>query len=73
MGVGQINHLLATITAIYVEQGYIASRPYLLSAPAAGQSLDIMVDEGYIESIELADQSLPVSLGGAFPHMLGSR
>ncbi|EUB86825.1 ShlB/FhaC/HecB family hemolysin secretion/activation protein [Pseudomonas sp. GM30] len=71
MGVGQINHLLASITAIYVEQGYIASRPYLLSAPAAGQSLDIMVDEGYIESIELADQSLPVSLGGAFPHMLG--
>ncbi|PAW49964.1 ShlB family hemolysin secretion/activation protein [Pseudomonas moraviensis] len=71
MGVGQINHLLATITAIYVEQGYIASRPYLLSAPAAGQSLDIMIDEGYIESIELVDQSLPVSLGGAFPHMLG--
>ncbi|WP_025110423.1 ShlB/FhaC/HecB family hemolysin secretion/activation protein [Pseudomonas sp. H1h] len=71
MGVGQINHLLATITAIYVEQGYIASRPYLSSAPAAGQSLDIMIDEGYIESIELADQSLPVSLGGAFPHMLG--
>jgi hemolysin activation/secretion protein len=71
MGVGQINHLLATITASYVEKGYIASRPYLLSAPAAGQSLDIMIDEGYIESIELADQSLPVSLGGAFPHMLG--
>ncbi|QXE09333.1 MULTISPECIES: ShlB/FhaC/HecB family hemolysin secretion/activation protein [Pseudomonas] len=71
MGVGQINHLLATITAIYVEHGYIASRPYLLSAPAAGQPLDIMIDEGYIESIELADQSLPVSLGGAFPHMLG--
>lgn len=71
MGVGQINHLLATITAIYVDKGYIASRPYLLSAPAAGQSLDIRVDEGYIESIELADQSLPVSLGGAFPGMLG--
>lgn len=71
MGVGQINHLLANITASYVEKGYIASRPYLLSAPAAGQSLDIMIDEGYIESIELADQSLPVSLGGAFPHMLG--
>ncbi|MFW9081267.1 ShlB/FhaC/HecB family hemolysin secretion/activation protein [Pseudomonas sp. P2757] len=71
MGVGQINHLLATITALYVEQGYIASRPYLNSAPAAGQSLDILVDEGYIEAIELADQSLPVSLGGAFPGMLG--
>ncbi|UDI91101.1 ShlB/FhaC/HecB family hemolysin secretion/activation protein [Pseudomonas sp. IAC-BECa141] len=71
MGVGQINHLLATITALYVEKSYIASRPYLSSAPAAGQSLDILVDEGYIESIELADQSLPVSLGGAFPGMLG--
>ena len=71
MGVGQINHLLATITALYVEKGYIASRPYLSSAPAAGQSLDILIDEGYIESIELADQSLPVSLGGAFPDMLG--
>ncbi len=71
MGVGQINQLLATITASYVDKGYIASRPYLVSAPAAGQSLDIRVDEGYIESIELADQSLPVSLGGAFPNMLG--
>ena len=71
MGVGQINHLLATITALYVDAGYIASRPYLVSAPAAGQSLDIRVDEGYVESIELADQSLPVSLGGAFPGMLG--
>ncbi|MCU0092163.1 ShlB/FhaC/HecB family hemolysin secretion/activation protein [Pseudomonas koreensis] len=71
MGVGQINHLLAIITALYVEKGYIASRPYLSSAPAAGQSLDILIDEGYIESIELADQSLPVSLGGAFPGMLG--
>lgn len=71
MGVSQINHLLATITGLYVEAGYIASRPYLRNAPAAGQSLDIVVDEGYVESIELADQSLPVSLGGAFPGMLG--
>ncbi|MGE8180414.1 ShlB/FhaC/HecB family hemolysin secretion/activation protein [Pseudomonas mandelii] len=71
MGVGQINHLLATITGLYVDAGYIASRPYLRSAPVAGQSLDIVVDEGYVESIELADQRLPVSLGGAFPGMLG--
>lgn len=71
MGVGQINHLLATITRLYVDAGYIASRPYLVSAPAAGQSLDIRVDEGYVESIELQDQSLPVALGGAFPGMLG--
>ncbi|PWB35644.1 ShlB family hemolysin secretion/activation protein [Pseudomonas sp. SDI] len=71
MGVGQINHLLASITALYVEAGYVASRPYLSRAPAAGQSLDILVDEGYLEAIELADQSLPLSLAGAFPGMLG--
>ncbi|QWA30348.1 ShlB/FhaC/HecB family hemolysin secretion/activation protein [Pseudomonas sp. RC3H12] len=71
MGVGQINQLLASITALYLEKGYIASRPYLSSAPAAGQSLDILVDEGYLEAIELADQRLPVSLAGAFPGMLG--
>ena len=28
LGVGQIHHLLATITAIYAEKGSIASRPY---------------------------------------------
>jgi len=71
MGVNGINRLLAQLTRIYVDAGYIASRPYLSSAPADGHSLDIVVDEGYVEAVELADQSLPVSLGGAFPGMLG--
>lgn len=71
MGVRQINQLLSTITQAYVEAGYIASRPYLSSPPAAGQSLDILVEEGFVESIELADQTLAVSLRGAFPGMLG--
>ncbi|WP_236372167.1 ShlB/FhaC/HecB family hemolysin secretion/activation protein [Pseudomonas salomonii] len=71
MGVTQINRLLAEITRLYVEAGFIASRPYLISTPAAGQPLDIHVEEGYLEAIELADQSLPVSLAGAFPGLLG--
>ncbi|MDQ0121665.1 hemolysin activation/secretion protein [Pseudomonas lini] len=71
MGANQINQVLAAITALYVQAGYIASRPYLSTAPETGKSLDILVDEGYVESIELADQSLPVALGGAFPGMLG--
>ncbi|MGQ7861573.1 ShlB/FhaC/HecB family hemolysin secretion/activation protein [Pseudomonas sp. 32A] len=71
MGAAQINRLLAEITRLYVEAGYIASRPYLTSPPAAGQPLAIHVEEGYVEAIELADQSLPVSLRGAFPGMLG--
>ncbi|MHC8318567.1 ShlB/FhaC/HecB family hemolysin secretion/activation protein [Pseudomonas sp. LB3P31] len=71
MGPSEINRLLATITELYVQAGYIASRPYLSAPPEAGQSLDILIDEGYVESIELADQSLPIALGGAFPGMLG--
>ncbi|HCE9328939.1 TPA: ShlB/FhaC/HecB family hemolysin secretion/activation protein [Pseudomonas aeruginosa] len=71
MGPGQINRLLAAITHLYVDAGYVAARPYLANPPEAGQSLDILVDEGYVESIELDDQGLPVSLRGAFPDMLG--
>ena len=72
MGINRINHLLAEITRLYVEAGYIVARPYLGSTPSAGQPLDIRVDEGYVETIELADQSLPLSLRTAFPAMLGA-
>ena len=72
MGINRINHLLAEITRLYVEAGYIAARPYLSSTPSAGQPLDIRVDEGYVETIELADQILPLSLRTAFPGMLGA-
>lgn len=71
MGVNRINRLLAGITRLYGDKGYIASRPYLISTPVAGHSLDIHVEEGYLEAIELADQSLALSLRGAFPGMLG--
>lgn len=72
MGVHQINRLLAEITRAYVAAGFIAVRPYLRHMPAAGRTLDITVDEGYVEAIELADQRLPLSLRGAFPGMLGA-
>lgn len=36
MGVTQINRLLAEITRLYVEAGYIASRPYLISPRPPG-------------------------------------
>lgn len=71
MSVARINAVLAAITALYVEQGYIASRPHLAAAPEAGQSLDILISEGFVEAIELSDQSLPLSLQNAFAGMLG--
>lgn len=71
MSVTRINAVLGAITAVYVTQGYIASRPQLASPLQAGQSLDIVISEGFVEAIELADQSLPLSLHSAFAGMLG--
>lgn len=68
---GQINRLLAAITQVYAAAGYIASRPLLLAPPQDGQPLQLAVEEGFVEAIELAEEDLPVRLSAAFPHMLG--
>lgn len=67
----QINRLLSTLTALYAQDGYIASRPQLLKPPQDRQPLDISIDEGFVEAIELSDQSLPLSLNSAFGELLG--
>ncbi|MGI4837549.1 MAG: ShlB/FhaC/HecB family hemolysin secretion/activation protein [Janthinobacterium lividum] len=67
----QINRLLAAITALYVDKGYIASRPQLALPPADREPLRLDITEGFVESIEVSDQSLPLSLRSAFNGMLG--
>ncbi|MDR0279868.1 MAG: hypothetical protein LBJ37_18495 [Paucimonas sp.] len=71
MGEAQINEVLKAITRLYVHEGYLASRPYLANPPEAGASLDIMIVEGFVESVEFADPDLPLSLERAFPDLLG--
>lgn len=71
MGVVAIDRLLKHLTQRYVEAGYPTSRPYVARAPQHGEPLDIVIVEGFIESIELAGADLPLSLQGAFPGMLG--
>ncbi|WP_161628448.1 ShlB/FhaC/HecB family hemolysin secretion/activation protein [Pseudomonas cremoricolorata] len=71
MGVGAINQLLRAITQRYIDAGYPMARPLLRSQPQHGAPLDIVVVEGFVESIEFADDSLPLSLRGAFPDLLG--
>lgn len=71
LDVAGINRLLKAITERYIEAGYPASRPYLALQPQAGQPLDIVIVEGFVESIELPDADLPLSLKGAFPSLLG--
>lgn len=66
-----INAVLKAITRAYLEQGYLAARPYLANAPAAGASLDIVIVEGFVESVEFDDPDLPLSLSRAFPELVG--
>ncbi|NIE74489.1 ShlB/FhaC/HecB family hemolysin secretion/activation protein [Pantoea sp. Ap-967] len=70
MGIDAINRLLRAITQHYVQAGYPTSRPYLRQAPRHGAPLDILIDEGFVEAIEL-DADLPLSLASAFPGQLG--
>ncbi|WP_156177509.1 ShlB/FhaC/HecB family hemolysin secretion/activation protein [Pseudomonas sp. CCOS 191] len=71
MGVAEIDRLLKQLTRHYVQAGFPTSRPYVARAPEHGAPLDIVIVEGFIESIELAGADLPLSLQGAFPGMLG--
>lgn len=66
-----INAVLKAITRAYLEQGYLAARPYLANAPATGASLDIVIVEGFVESVEFDDPDLPLSLSRAFPDLVG--
>lgn len=71
MGIDDINSLLRSITQLYVSAGFSTSRPYLRQQPQAGAPLDIVIVEGFVETIELAGPALPLSLSGAFPGVLG--
>lgn len=71
MDTAQVDQLLATLTALYAQDGYVASRPQLRTPPADRQPLDIVLIEGFVEAIEVSDQSLPLSLHSAFGELLG--
>lgn len=71
MSEAQINGVLKAITRLYVERGYLASRPYLANPLVAGGPLDILIVEGFVESVEFDDAQLPLSLSRAFPDLVG--
>nr|WP_314488232.1 ShlB/FhaC/HecB family hemolysin secretion/activation protein [uncultured Pseudomonas sp.] len=71
IGVEGINRILRALTQRYVAAGYPTSRPTLSRQPEDGAPLDILIDEGFVERIELADPTAALSLRGAFPGVLG--
>lgn len=66
-----INHVLSAITAAYVEAGYIMARPYRLPPRAMGEPLRVWVLEGKVQSVEVQDPSLPLSLSNALGELPG--
>jgi len=57
IGMGQIRDLLRGITNHYVSSGYITSRAFLPEQDLSGGVLQINVQEGYIEDIEINSKS----------------
>lgn len=68
LGLEHINALLGVISNLYLEQGYVTSRAYIVPQDLSDGTLDIVVMEGVIESISSADGSIsPTQLKWAFP------
>lgn len=71
MGVNAIRRVLARISQLYIQHGYIATRAYPTQPPEDGQPLSILIEEGFVEAIELDGPDLPISLRNAFPDLIG--
>ncbi|UFH48602.1 POTRA domain-containing protein [Pseudomonas sp. KNUC1026] len=73
MPAAAINRVLEAITEQYVQAGYIGARPYRLASRELGGPLQVLVVEGQVESIEVTEPGLPLSLGNAFGTLPASR
>ncbi|MDE1167173.1 MAG: ShlB/FhaC/HecB family hemolysin secretion/activation protein [Pseudomonas sp.] len=71
MGATAVRGVLAALTQAYVTKGYIAARAYLRTSPQPNQPLQVLIDEGFVESIELGEGEPALSLAHAFPGMIG--
>lgn len=68
LGLEHLNSLLAAITNLYLDAGYVTSRAYITPQDLSDGSVEITVVEGIIEGIHSADDSLTdKQLAWAFP------
>ncbi len=74
LGVGDIEAILASITADYIEQGYITARAYLPAQDLVSGRLTIVVVEGEIEAYRLDGEGAGrIFVPGAFPGAAGDK
>lgn len=53
-----INNLVAEISNLYLNNGYVTSRAYIVEQDLSDNTLDLIVLEGFIESVESKDNYL---------------
>jgi hemolysin activation/secretion protein len=72
LNVSDIERLMAEVTAIYIQKGYITSRVYLAEQDLKGGVLILQVIEGELEKIEVKDNDAnSISLFNVFPGKVG--
>lgn len=72
LNVSDIERLMAEVTAIYIQKGYITSRVYLAEQDLKGGILILQVVEGQLEKIEVKDNDAnSISLFNVFPGKVG--
>jgi len=72
LNVSDIERLMAEVTAIYIQKGYITSRVYLAEQDLKGGILILQVIEGELEKIEVKDNDAgSISLFNVFPGKVG--
>lgn len=63
-----INNLVAELSNLYLESGYVTSRAYIVEQDLSDGTLDLVVLEGFIEGIQSQEYSLSeTQLSLAFP------
>ncbi len=68
LGLEHINALIAELSNLYLEHGYVTSRAYIQPQDLSDGTLELIIVEGQIEDIVLSPQTIPESaLEWAFP------
>lgn len=63
-----INNMVAEVSNLYLENGYVTSRAYIVPQDLSNGSLNLVILEGFVESIESKDNTLGITeLSLAFP------
>ena len=73
VGLAELNLILESVTFLYVDAGYVASRAYLPPQDLSDGILDIVIVEGTLESIVIDGEpgNHPARIQTAFPGMKG--